>query len=211
MLFCSFQVHYVIDYYFNPNGPATHEAVLQSQGKNVEGAPQYTGNIYVDVRPAVESFGSFVDRIVEFPKRAFSAFKNPKFYGDGIDPSKTPKEFKEALHSSDTLEPAPKHATPAGAVPTSVIEKRMDEVAKNCEKLRVKLAESKDEDEKRSLQVALNYCMGKVLCPTEASSFFETLSMNQKQGTDGEAGGAEEKAFETMTKCVMKELQATLK
>lgn len=204
------QVHYVIDYYYNPNGPATHESVLHSQGKEVPNAPQYTGNIYVDVRPAVESFGTFVDRLLNFPRRALASSKNPKFFADGIDPSKTPKEFKEALHSSETLEPAPKDATPAGAIPKAVMEKRMDDITQNCEKLRVRLAESKDDDEKRSLQVALNYCMGKILCPTEANTFFETLSMNQKNGTEGQAGGVEEKAFESMTKCVMKELQVTL-
>ena len=62
-------VHYIIDYYYNPGGPANPPPAFPGDPT----APVLTTSIYVDVRPAVEDVGSVLDRLVHFPRRAMQS------------------------------------------------------------------------------------------------------------------------------------------
>jgi hypothetical protein len=220
------QKHYIIDYYFNPKGEA-----LGDKPSPCDADAQFTRQIYVDVRPAIESVGDVIDRLVAFPGRAVAAFNRPRFVADGIDPATAPKEeLQKPKYSSDKHSDAspsssssPSSAVAPAAATAQKIEGHInqhhhhhqrlrtpigadgidwDAVDSKCRPLLDGLKGAKSEDERRSASVALNYCMGRALCPGEASAFMKALEANTAAGKEGEAGSDEAIAFEAMTKCV---------
>lgn len=189
-------VHYVIDYYFNPAG-----AALAETPEPFDASAKFTRQIYVDVRPAVESLTDAVDRLTAFPSRALAATRRPRFVAEGLDPSKAPKEEEVApQYSSEKHSDAPKGAAAAGGGGAGGLD--WAAVDAKCGPLLAKLQKAGSEDERRSTSIAFNYCMGRQVCPAEAGSFMAVLEATTASGREGEAGGAEEKAFEAMTKCV---------
>ena len=208
------QVHYVIDYYYNPSGPAN--APLGSAEAAAGAGPLLTTSIHVDVRPAVEDFSSAVDRLLRFPSRALAALKRPRFFAEGIDPSKVPpEELGKAACVSDEKKIAEDEArVEAAALKASAKAAAQgggggggagDEVDK-CHPILEKLKRegpSMSDDERRSTQVALNYCMGRALCPGDAAAYMRALEASKASGGVGAAGGNEEEAFGAMTKCVI--------
>ncbi len=194
-------MHYIIDYYYNPNGPATAAAADEA------GAPKLTTSIHVDVRPAVESLGSVMDRLRRFPARALAALRRPRFVAEGIDPSKAPAE-EGPKHGEDAGAAAaapPAAAAAVAAAAPSPAAKKWAAVDAKCKPLLERLQAAGDDGERRSAQVALNYCMGRELCPEEAGGFMRELEANKALGKEGEAGGREEEAFQAMTKCLVSE------
>jgi hypothetical protein len=189
-------VHYIIDYYFNPNGPANAAAASEA------GAPQLTTSIYVDVRPAVETLGGAVDRLRRFPERALAALRRPRFVAEGIDPSKGEPEEGPTHGQGAGVAAVTPAAAAAAASPAA---QKWAAVDAKCKPLLAQLQVAGDEGSRRSAQVALNYCMGRELCPEEAGAFMRVLEANKAQGKEGEAGGREEEAFQAMTKCLMGE------
>jgi len=203
-------IHYVIDYYYNPTGPAT----AAPRGSEDPTAPKLTTAIHVDVRPAVEDMSSFLDRLAMFPARAFGALQRPRFYAEGIDPSTAPPEDKSACVSEGAggkEKAVETSATVAGTSqqPLTLMDKAWGEVDSKCSGLLSALkSPSLGDEERRSTQVALNYCMGRALCPTEAGKFMKALENNQVSGAAGAAGGLEEEAFGEMTRCVVEATKA---
>lgn len=196
------QVHYVIDYYFNSAGAAVGAGEIES------GKLKYTTMIHVDVRPAVDSVSSFADRVLGFPSRAWVALSRPKYLAEGLDPANAPKDeaaVAAAKHASDSAVPVkPAVAAPAAPPPAN----KWEDAEVRCRPLLASLAGAKDDEERRANSVALNYCMARVLCPSLASNFMNILESNTAAGTAGLSGGREEEAFEAMTGCVIKEMQA---
>lgn len=197
-------VHYIIDYFYNPNGSAVSPT----------GPPApLTGSIHVDVRPAVEDVSSVLDRLRRFPGRMRDALSRPRFFADGIDPSKAdPEAIAEAkrhvCESNKAAAAAEVGAPPptpsvASAKPPTAADLKWAEMDKACAPLLDALKSSSDED-RAGRQVALNYCMGRVLCPSEASQFLAQLEAGKKAGVDGTAGSGEEAAFAAMTQCVIR-------
>jgi hypothetical protein len=112
--------HYVIDYYFNPDGealapaPAAAAAAASiaaagalatpaalppppaappgSAGFDPDASARFTRQIYVDVRPAVEDLSSLADRLRMFPSRLAAALRRPRFTAEGLDPAGAPKD-----------------------------------------------------------------------------------------------------------------------
>jgi hypothetical protein len=189
-------VHYVIDYYFNPAG-----AALAETPEPFDASAKFTRQIYVDVRPAVESLTDAVDRLTAFPSRALAATRRPRFVAEGLDPSKAPKEEEAPpQYSSEKHSDAPKGAAAAAAGAAGGLD--WAAVDAKCGPLLAKLQKAGSEEERRSTSIAFNYCMGRQVCPAEAGSFMAVLEATTASGKEGEAGGDEEKAFEAMTKCV---------
>ncbi len=203
-------VHYVIDYYYNPAGPANAPAASADDAT----APVLTTSIHVDVRPAVEDLGSAWDRLRRFPERALQALRRPRFVAEGIDPSKVPAEelAKAACESEserkrgaqeDRAEAAAAAAA-AAAPPRSARADPWDEVDDKCKPLLERLrTEGISLEERRGVQVAFNYCMGRVLCPAQAADYQRAISGSAAAGSAGAAGGEEEEAFGAMTRCVV--------
>lgn len=215
------EVRYVIDYYYSPDPNA------DVAGKPVGGiVPEKTKSIHVDVRPAVDSLDSVIDRLKMFPGRAWEALMKPKFAGEGIDPSKAPQEAAAfALHSSDQPSVQGHGATaaapavvapvaaPAAAGPTRVAaapeseeeDGLMANIQAKCGAILGALQAERDGDKKRELHMAFNYCMGKELCPKEAMTFMKTLESSSElkaSASEEVALKAQEDSFLAMTQCV---------
>lgn len=214
------EVRYVIDYYFNPNyeAPKAPEAgaadgALPEAPKSYVGVPadalrtpKYTGNITVDVRPAVDDVGSFIDRLRRFPERAVEAWGRPRFVAEGIDPSKAPAEAAalSMLHSSNTLQPS---GEGEGAKPSSSKPAADPEAARvqaRCKPHLDALASATTEAGRQQAHVALTYCMATSYCPPQAGAFMKVLEAGDAAGE-----GAEERAFADMSKCVVDRLAAS--
>lgn len=196
--------HYIIDYFYNPKGNA-----LADQPESFDGDAKYTRTIFVDVRPAIESAGDVYDRLMRFPERTLAAFRRPRFWAEGIDPSMHPKDEKSAGYSSDKHSENATNSnstnTPSkirSPAPVSADGINWDIIDNKCGPLLESLKSAKTEDDRRSTSLAFNYCMGRQLCPTEANKFMTILENNTHSGKEGEAGGDEEQAFEAMTKCI---------
>lgn len=204
---------YIIDYYFNPGASAAGEALgpdgtVPPPPKSYAGAPpvdpskpRYTGNIHVDVRPAVDDLGAALDRLRRFPGRAWEAIQRPKFRAEGLDPAKSPKEAAalSMLHSSNTMD---KPAAAAGAAAPSQPQERGDPevagVSARCRPHLEALQRATSESERQTAHVGLTYCMATSLCPGPAAAFMGVLEKGDAAG-DSE----EEAAFDAMNKCVV--------
>lgn len=187
------EVRYVLDYYFD------------SKVEAADPDPKSTKCIHVDVRPAVDSPGAFVDRIMAFPGRALDALKNFKTFADGTDPEAVPEKFTAALGGGGSSR---KGAQPSSAVEfkTETARAAADRLAtmdRKCNPLRVKLAEAKTEDEARTAFVGLTYCLGTAACPAEASAFMRAVESATPAQDELEAG-----LFETMRECVVGKMAA---
>ena len=209
------QVHYVIDYYYNPLGAA---CAAPASAADAATAPVLTTGIHVDVRPAVQDIGTAIDRLLHFPRRAAEALRRPRFLAEGIDPSKVPaEELAKAACVSETEKKLNAEEDRAAAAAAAAAAKRpplpsggegggggWSEVESRCEPILERLRSATlDADERRSTQVALNYCMGRALCPAEAGAFMRALEGSKASGAAGAAGGDEESAFGVMTQCVV--------
>lgn len=84
----------------------------------------------------------------------------------------------------------------------------LQRIHSKCSPLLDKLRSADDEEVRRSTAVALNYCMGSVLCANEAAAFMTTLERNEAAGTMGQSGGEEEAAFVAMTQCLARRMGA---
>jgi len=202
-------VHYVIDYFYNPAGPA-----VAAPAPGAPPAYPLTGSIHVDVRPAVESPGAALDRLRLFPARALAALRRPRFVAEGIDPSLAdPAAVAEAarhvgdsnaaaaaLAAAPAAPPAVKRAPPP---PPTAEEAAWAAMDLQCAPLLHALKSSNDA-ERPARHVALNYCMGRALCPREADAFLAALEAGKAPGAADAAAAQEEKAFGAMTRCVMR-------
>jgi cytochrome c heme-lyase len=193
-------VRYIIDYYYS-----TDDTLNVANVANGAEPAKYTKAIYVDVRPAVDDFTSFVDRIRRFPERFFGIFSRPYFKGEGIDPSKRPNEAAAlaTLHSSNTLSDSTNPASAAAGAADAPQHPDFAKIDSKCSKLLANLKAAKTDEERRSAHLSLTYCMSNIICPNEAASFMTTLDKNASAGRAGASGGDEERAFESMSKCVV--------
>lgn len=151
-----------------------------------------------------------------FPQRMAESLRRPKFLAEGIDPSKAPKEAAAfALHQSDAPASAAKApvAAPASSAATSGPAKAaagtnglgaektiFDVMNEKCSDAMELFRSQTDPAAKQKAHVALHYCMGTVVCPTEAKAFMDVM----EKGASDDA--AVETSFGNMAACVMNTL-----
>nr|CCA23805.1 cytochrome c/c1 heme lyase putative [Albugo laibachii Nc14] len=141
------QVRYVIDYYHD-----------ESNSTDVEHASSKAkSNISVDVRPAVDSIASIVDRI-KFPiHRAFS--------------KKEPDSVMKGEQSHEDKKPPPT----TNALSAEEVAKTFEQVQSSCHHLLQKLDTCQSEIECFQSAAALQFCTASIICPTKAQSLAEAL------------------------------------
>ena len=171
----------------------------------------------------MEGWSSAVDRLRRFPGRCLEALQRPKFVAEGIDPSTAPKEeaacvgeaggaaggaaaVKSAGAGLGAAAPAAGAAAGKAATAAAAADKWAVMNAK-CGPLLEQLQSAEGDGERRTAQVAFNYCMGRELCPDPAAAFMKALEASKAAGKAGEAGGEEEKAFAAMMGCLVKEAE----
>eukprot|EP01138_Halocafeteria_seosinensis_P004030 gb/GECG01004121.1/.p1 GENE.gb/GECG01004121.1/~~gb/GECG01004121.1/.p1 ORF type:complete len:435 (+),score=77.65 gb/GECG01004121.1/:1-1305(+) len=180
------EVRYVIDYYYNPNTNAAEDPL----------AP-----IWVDVRPALETPRDVFDRARLLPTRLKDAWQRGFWYSEGLDPNTMSTETHTALTMST--------GGRKGIKQREIDEKmqKFHQVEEKCRPLLDKLENSNSDNERRQRMVALNYCMGQIVCPEDAKRFKKLVHEHGEEGTEGEAGGEEEKVYMQMTECVTEEMK----
>ena len=178
---------YIIDYYYDNARNDSPSPAAAADGM--------TGPIHVDVRPALDSFGAVVDRLVMFPGRMLAALRRGYFYSDGLNPNARPKEVDSALATGGAVHKAPAPAVAPTAAAAAATLATIDE---RCAPHLAAMQMAATDDIRRNASVALNYCMARVVCPDEGAAFMAVL---ESEGEVGLAGGEEEAAFMAMTKC----------
>ena len=137
------EVRYVIDYYHD-----------ESQ-VNADKTPKLTDmnsmkSIQVDVRPALDSVDSVIDRLCRMPLHLLShpnsGYQPPSFF-----PSSQMKEA-ETKKVDD-------------------LNKKWNEITKNCESYKIKLAECTSKGECSAAAIALQRCTASVVCPDYVQQF----------------------------------------
>ena len=212
------EVRYIIDYYYNPSPSVPVPAVAGPAPSNYLEAPpvdperpRLTGNILVDVRPAVDDLTSALDRLRLFPARALAALRGPHFRAEGLDPATMPREAAalgilqshgggevprgEAKQpSAAAAGPAPPAAPPAAPHP----DPEVAAVSERCRPHLIALRDAGSDEARRTAHVALTYCMATRLCAPTAAEY-----MRELEAGDASPPGAEEAAFHAMSNCVV--------
>jgi len=190
--------------------PPLPAAAPGEPGFDPDASARFTRQIYVDVRPAVEDLSSLADRLRMFPSRLAAALRRPRFTAEGLDPAGAPKEgdaagappaYSSEMHS-EARAGAGAGASAAAAAAAAETDPLWQEIDRKCAPLLEALKAAKSEEERRPRALALNYAMGRVLCPAEAAAYMEELERAEGAGAAGAAGGNEEKAFASMASCI---------
>ena len=162
------EVRYVIDYYHDEASTANDQAPRDLMDVT---SMQSTK---VDVRPALDSAESLLDRLVYMPIQIFkgdSKYNPPPFFP-------TPQMI-QAEASKDKR-----------------IARNWEDIKQNCKATKDRLATCKSEDECGAAAVALQLCIAGVVCPSVAKDFDTCVKM--KPANDAKTGAA----FNKMVKCI---------
>jgi cytochrome c heme-lyase len=143
------EVRYVIDYYHDEAGAS---ADTTPKDKNDFSAVK---SIKLDVRPALDSFSSFFDRVIKMPYHEIlgkTAYKALPFFTD----SATIQAEKQQIQR---------------------IKNTWEVIRKNCEIEKQKMIDCKSEQECMNASIALQACTAKVVCPQIAKDFEDSLQV----------------------------------
>lgn len=162
------EVRYIIDYYHDEFG-----AKMDQSPKNINDLSSIK-SIKTDVRPALDSVGSVVDRV----------FKMPVAQATG----KT--EYKELGFFPE------KKTVAAELKQVEQIQRTWQVIKETCEADKNRLMNCKTEKECENASIALQRCTAGVVCPTIATDFDKCL---QAQPFDNEKT---ERVYTTMVKCL---------
>ena len=126
-------------------------------------------SIDMDVRPAVDSIGSFFDRLRMFPSRAMEAWNKPKPVDNTPMVHTPPPAVSMALRGA-----APRSNASAAPKPTPE-EELQERVHNSCGKYLQELEMAQTEAARSQASMGLMLCMGKHLCVDETKAFRATL------------------------------------
>ncbi|KAA8493688.1 Cytochrome c-type heme lyase [Porphyridium purpureum] len=186
---CGTQVRYVIDYYYN-------------EKKSGKGDP-----IEIDVRPALDSVASLVDRSQNRASIAMQGFRrliptSPAVGGASeqssiTHPSTSRPVEKKLPDPSQTVSDA-KEFEFLTSLTTEKLGQISQEVGQKCAKAAELVAacnagSATDQLMCEQAQVGMTYCMGTVICPDGAEKFMKALT---------EGGGNEAAAFDSLHSCI---------
>ena len=111
------------------------------------------------------AIADFLDRVRRLPNRLNEAWRRGFWYSEGLDPNKMSKEAHTALTMTTGGRKGPKQRE---------IDEKMqkyNQVEERCRPMLEKLQNAQSDNERRQRMVALNYCMGQIICPEEAKRF----------------------------------------
>jgi len=144
------EIRYIIDYYHD-------ESVIHNDKIPLKLNDMISiQSIKVDVRPALDSISSLVDRLFIMPWKQLKNETNyypPSFF----PPSKMILAEKQKMNR---------------------IEQNWIDIASKCVEKKEKLAKCVNEEECRVASVALQICTASIICPSIAQAFIECTSTN---------------------------------
>jgi Cytochrome c/c1 heme lyase len=162
------EVRYVIDYYHDESA-----VELDKKPQHLKDLSSMK-SIKVDVRPAIDSVGALMDRMLLMPVELFkgtTAYSPPPFFPT-IN-MKSAEDIKEAR-----------------------VKKHWDDIQISCVDLKEKLSKCSTEEECGAASVALQRCVASVVCPDVAKDFDNCVQAKVRNDQDIEA------AFGKMIQCI---------
>jgi len=147
-------------------------------------------SIDMDVRPALDSFEAFVDRLKFFPERAMAAWNRPKPVDSEPLNHTPPPEVSMALRGSAPSSP------PAPVTELTPEQKMSEQLMSSCGKYIHDVDTATTEETRQSATMALMLCMGKHLCSRETASFRSVLSR------DDPSDELMQERYETVVQCL---------
>ena len=188
------EVRYVIDYYHDESGANEDKVPSLTDSSSIK-------SILVDVRPAIDSFDSFLDRVIRMP---FQQINNNTSYNP---PPFLPKK------DMGTAPPFTKHKEPSQPptsfkfqkMSTKEINEIIERIESECKPQKDKLTMCNSEETCGAAAVALQRCSALILCPTVVKEFDDVVAKVREKKELGDDGAAQEelsKSFDTMTTCM---------
>jgi hypothetical protein len=190
---------YVIDYYHDESGVTDDKTPLTLMDSSS------IKSIKVDVRPALDSVDSFLDRAVRMPYEQFNnttKYDPPPFRAStqmGTAPPFT--KFKEPKQTA-VVETPP--LLPL-QLSTTEINTMLQQIETDCRKQKDELALCTSEEACGSAAVALQRCSAMVVCPTIAKEFdslVKKMSEQKEAGDESVKGEDLSKSYDAMTGCL---------
>jgi len=166
---CGKEVRYVIDYYYDESSSHLDQRPSLTSRDSVK-------SIYVDVRPALDSVGSFMDRLRNFPERMQEAMKR-----DG--------------KSSRFLESNQKEVKERQKILAEKTKQDFETIQTTCAARFKEMKECQGDEACEKATLGMNYCMAQVVCPSEAKEFIAAV----EKVTDGKDVEA---AYQSMDQCL---------
>lgn len=165
------EVRYIIDYYSDESA-----ADKDSTPKHMHDSTSMK-SISVDVRPALESFESVLDRTIVMPIFKFQGKTNynpPPFFA--------PSAMQEAENKN-----------------TKRLNQAWSDIKLNCEKNKIDLSMCTTDEECRNASIDLQRCMANIVCPEITRDFnLAVEAVKEKKVTEEEASVK----YSKMTKCL---------
>ena len=148
------EVRYVIDYYHDES------QVNKDQAPSSMHDIKALKSIQLDVRPALDSFESFIDRFIKMP------------YYLKYDNSKAVEKYKPLpLLASNQQKDAMK-------MKKDKMSKVWNDIRANCETRKIALAECKDDTDCTTAYINLRKCTASFVCPDTVHSFNACIESN---------------------------------
>jgi cytochrome c heme-lyase len=143
------EVRYVIDYYHDESQVKADKTPKLTDLHSVK-------SITVDVRPALDSVDSLIDRLCRMP---FHLLKNPNsiYHPPAFFPS-----FQMKQAESQKIDD---------------LNQKWTTIQKNCESYKIKLSECTSKDECSAAAIALQRCTASVICPDYVKQFDHVMSV----------------------------------
>lgn len=195
------QVRYVIDYYHNESGVSDDQTPLTLMDSSS------IKSIKVDVRPALDSIESFVDRVWRMPYEQMNKttdYNPPPFLATSNMGTAPPFTKFKAPKGAEISVPTPE-SQPLPVFATTEINMLLEKIASDCKTQKDRLALCTTEESCGAAAVALQRCSAMVVCPAIAKDFDRLVKKMSDQKEKGDESGSEEdleKSFNAMTGCL---------
>lgn len=167
------EVRYVIDYYHNEAGVNADRTPKHLQDS------ESLRSILVDVRPALDSPKSFVDRIFRMPYEQYSnrtEYDPPPFLASPNMGSAPPfTKFKDPNINIPKDYPEESAEQPTFDFTYDEMNEILDKIALECREQKDKLSTCSSEEACGAAAVALQRCSGRFICPTVAKEFGDLI------------------------------------
>jgi hypothetical protein len=189
------EVRYVIDYYHNESGVNDDETPRHlMDSKSIK-------SIKVDVRPAIDSLDSLLDRVLRMP---IEQFKNNTEYSP---PPFLPSQDMGTAPPFTKFKEPPKAvvAPPPLVLSTNEINDLLRKIESECNSEKDALTLCTNEESCGAAAVALQRCSAKVVCPDIVKDFDALVKKmsDEKEGSEGSVSEEDlSRSFNAMTGCL---------
>jgi len=197
------QVRYVIDYYHDDSRAQEEQGTGMPEMHDFDATP----SLLVDVRPALDSLTSVVDRCVTMPYARRISTTTSFEPMPMLPTSELKSQVKESLEVWDSIQKAKKQKQEnVQEVPTIsqqeavAISKSFGQALQDCQEQQLQMNACTTEEECAKASMDLTLCMAKLWCPLQHAAIVNALQSSSQN--EDEYDARVEKALENVSECV---------